>query len=162
MKLVYGFYFKYWNAIKIFNEIQNIINIYICMHFTKNYHGFLWRNHWEHFQKKLFEMSGTDSVICIVYGPRVCGFSTHNFMLQVLGLFIYISNSPLSPVIILGKGDYWASLSTCLRKHVKVMSYLQVTAFIMQARSQHVSSHVTGTKRTAIYWGSGKLGSLKM
>lgn len=116
-------------------------------------------------EKKLFEMSVANSVICIVNGPRVCGFPTHNFvifMLQVFGLFIYISNSPLSPVIRLGKGDYWASLSACLRKHMKVMSYLQVTAFIMQARSQDVSSHVIEIKRTAIYWESGKLGSLKM
>lgn len=34
---------------------------------------------------------------------------------------------------------------------MKVMSYLQVTAFIMQARSQDVSSHVIEIKRTAIY-----------
>lgn len=76
------------------------------MHFTKKIMDFYEEIIENIFKKNLFEMSGTNSVICIVNGPRVCGFSTHNFMLQVLGLFIYISNSPLSPVIILGKGDY--------------------------------------------------------
>lgn len=33
------------------------------------------------FRKKLFEMSVANSVICIVNGPRVCGFPTHNFVI---------------------------------------------------------------------------------
>lgn len=32
-------------------------------------------------EKKLFEMSIANSVICIVNGPRVCGFPTHNFVI---------------------------------------------------------------------------------
>lgn len=32
-------------------------------------------------EKTLFEMSAANSVICIVNGPRICGFSTHNFVI---------------------------------------------------------------------------------
>lgn len=32
-------------------------------------------------KKNLFEMSVANSVICIVNGPRVCGFPTHNFVI---------------------------------------------------------------------------------